>query len=222
MVLTQYLFKTLPSLVVYQKSKRQTPLMVLCTLRIIKLMHSQSSQHTHLQKSLVFCWERKSWTNWLLTGCSKKGWAAETGQGLGKIPPSGPATNPISHSLTALRPTGWPPLKLKSAAVLPGAPPLLPLPGVVKGLLCHPSFFHGVLHGPDTPAQDACVSVCICICRRTDKNVNAFMRMIDCMYLCVCVCRIQGSSFLLVPCCTSVPQPYLASTTGGVYSSCSF
>jgi len=29
------------------------------------------------RKSLVFCWERKSWTSWLLTCCSKKGWAAE-------------------------------------------------------------------------------------------------------------------------------------------------
>jgi len=27
--------------------------------------------------SLLFCWERKSWTSWLLTCCSKKGWAAE-------------------------------------------------------------------------------------------------------------------------------------------------
>jgi len=25
----------------------------------------------------LFCWERKSWTSWLLTCCSKKGWAAE-------------------------------------------------------------------------------------------------------------------------------------------------
>ena len=29
------------------------------------------------RKSLMFCWERKSWTSWLLTCCSKKGWAAE-------------------------------------------------------------------------------------------------------------------------------------------------
>ena len=29
------------------------------------------------RKSLLFCWERKSWTCWLLTCCSKKGWAAE-------------------------------------------------------------------------------------------------------------------------------------------------
>ena len=29
------------------------------------------------RKSLLFCWERKSWTSWLLTCCSKKGWAAE-------------------------------------------------------------------------------------------------------------------------------------------------
>jgi len=42
----------------------------------------------------------------------------ETGQGVGKIPPSGSAANPISHSMTASRPTGWPPLKLKSAAIL--------------------------------------------------------------------------------------------------------
>jgi len=28
------------------------------------------------RKSLVFCWERKSWTSWLLTCRSKKGWAA--------------------------------------------------------------------------------------------------------------------------------------------------
>ena len=78
-------------------------------------------------------------------------------------------------------------MNFRSAAALPGATLLL-LPGLEKGLLCHPSSFHGVLHSPDTPAQDACVSVCICICRRTDKNVNAFMCMIDCMYLCVCVC----------------------------------
>jgi len=29
------------------------------------------------RKSLLFCWERESWTSWLLTCCSKKGWAAE-------------------------------------------------------------------------------------------------------------------------------------------------
>ena len=29
------------------------------------------------RKSLLFCWERKSWTSWLLTCCSKKGWVAE-------------------------------------------------------------------------------------------------------------------------------------------------
>ena len=29
------------------------------------------------RKSLLFCWERKSWASWLLTCCSKKGWAAE-------------------------------------------------------------------------------------------------------------------------------------------------
>jgi len=29
------------------------------------------------RESLLFCWERKSWTSWLLTCCSKKGWAAE-------------------------------------------------------------------------------------------------------------------------------------------------
>jgi len=29
------------------------------------------------RKSLLFCWERKSWTSWLLTCCSKNGWAAE-------------------------------------------------------------------------------------------------------------------------------------------------
>jgi len=29
------------------------------------------------RKSLLFCQERKSWTSWLLTCCSKKGWAAE-------------------------------------------------------------------------------------------------------------------------------------------------
>jgi len=29
------------------------------------------------RNSLLFCWERKSWTSWLLTCCSKKGWAAE-------------------------------------------------------------------------------------------------------------------------------------------------
>ena len=29
------------------------------------------------EKSLVFCWKRKPWTSWLLTCCSKKGWAAE-------------------------------------------------------------------------------------------------------------------------------------------------
>jgi len=29
------------------------------------------------RKSLLFSWERKSWTSWLLTCCSKKGWAAE-------------------------------------------------------------------------------------------------------------------------------------------------
>jgi len=29
------------------------------------------------RKSQLFCWERKSWTSWLLTCCSKKGWAAE-------------------------------------------------------------------------------------------------------------------------------------------------
>ena len=29
------------------------------------------------RKGLLFCWERKSWTSWLLTCCSKKGWVAE-------------------------------------------------------------------------------------------------------------------------------------------------
>jgi len=29
------------------------------------------------RKILLFCWERKSWTSWLLTCCGKKGWAAE-------------------------------------------------------------------------------------------------------------------------------------------------
>jgi len=29
------------------------------------------------RKSIVFCWERKLWTSWLLTCCSKKGWVAE-------------------------------------------------------------------------------------------------------------------------------------------------
>jgi len=29
------------------------------------------------RKSLLFCWERKSWTSWLLTCCSKKGWVAD-------------------------------------------------------------------------------------------------------------------------------------------------
>jgi len=29
------------------------------------------------RKIVLFCWERKSWTSWLLTCCSKKGWAAE-------------------------------------------------------------------------------------------------------------------------------------------------
>ena len=29
------------------------------------------------RESLLFYWERKSWTSWLLTCCSKKGWAAE-------------------------------------------------------------------------------------------------------------------------------------------------
>ena len=28
-------------------------------------------------KIIGFCWERKSWTSWLLTCCSKKGWTAE-------------------------------------------------------------------------------------------------------------------------------------------------
>ena len=27
------------------------------------------------RKNLLFCWERKSWTSWLLTCCSKMGWA---------------------------------------------------------------------------------------------------------------------------------------------------
>jgi len=36
---------------------------------------SISSERT--RKSLLFCWERKSWTSWLLTCCSNKGWAAE-------------------------------------------------------------------------------------------------------------------------------------------------
>ena len=30
------------------------------------------------RKSLLFCWERKSWTSWLLTCCSKKGWTAHS------------------------------------------------------------------------------------------------------------------------------------------------
>ena len=32
--------------------------------------------HEHHHR-LLFCWEKKSWTSWLLTCCSKKGWAAE-------------------------------------------------------------------------------------------------------------------------------------------------
>ena len=32
----------------------------------------------------MFCWERKSWTSWLLPCCSKKGWAAEKSSKKGK------------------------------------------------------------------------------------------------------------------------------------------
>jgi len=38
---------------------------------------NESISSERKRKSLLFCWERKSWTSWLLTCCSKKSWAAE-------------------------------------------------------------------------------------------------------------------------------------------------
>ena len=38
---------------------------------------NKSTSSGRKRKSLLFCWERKSWTSWLLTCCSKKGWTAE-------------------------------------------------------------------------------------------------------------------------------------------------
>ena len=38
------------------------------------------------RKNLLFCWERKSWTSWLLTCCSKKGWALQKHSAWVKFP----------------------------------------------------------------------------------------------------------------------------------------
>ena len=190
--------------------------------------HDVHNTHTRLQKSLVF-WK------WSLTCCSKttrKGLGAEAGQGVGKIPPSGPAANPISLSFTNSIPTGWPPINFRSAAALPSASLLVVLRGPVKGLLCHPSSFHGVLDSPDTPAR---MRAWVCVFVYAGARIRTWMLLCAWLIVCICVCvcahthacammcaysvrfvysliieqlelRIQGSSFLLVPCCTPAPE----------------
>jgi len=44
---------------------------------LVSASHNKFISSERKRKSLLFCWERKSWTSWLLTCCSKKGWAAE-------------------------------------------------------------------------------------------------------------------------------------------------
>jgi len=44
---------------------------------LVSASHNKSISLERKRKSLLFCWERKSWTSWLLTCSNKKGWAAE-------------------------------------------------------------------------------------------------------------------------------------------------